>query len=561
METLKFPVPDRWDMETDLVAIGSGIGGLSAAITANEYGIEAVVLERSALVGGVTAYSFGELWVAGNHLAEAAGLSDSAEAGLGYMRWLSAGFGDERLIRSQAVHGPIALKFFEENAGVRWSLIRDFSDYLWPQCADGVPEGRFIEVEPFPAASLGDWQSRVRVSPHVPYGMSHKDMFGAGGIANFANWDFGVMAGRLAQDERCLGPGLAAYFVKAALDRDIPLLTETDVVGLIQDDEGRVVGVASRRDGQDYFVRARRGVVIATSGYDGNQGFEKRLSQHVDVHSMLGPEIDGAHLRLAGRLGAQVARVPDVSMLGYSIPGEEIEDGRPLWRNTLTEMGLPHALVVNRAGRRFGDESFYRTLAFAVDYFDGSNQSQPNFPCWIIQDAQSRAKYPFGSIMPGQDLPDGLAVKADTLAELATRTGIDPEGLVAEVDRFNGYCEAGVDPDFHRGEKPWAKYMCGDVNNKPNPNLGPVAQAPFYAIRLERVSGGGISSTGLLIDEHCRVIDYDDRPIPGVYAVGGSSARLDQGAGSQSGFSNTRGMTQGWLSARHAAGKPSEELA
>lgn len=554
---MRTPPPKQWDLETDVVAVGSGIGGLAAAITAREFGADAVVLERSDLVGGVTAYSFGELWVAANHLAQAQDIDDSVERGHGYVRWLSAGYGDEALMRNQAVHGRIALKFFEEKAGLRWSLVRDFSDYFWPQCADGRSEGRFIEVEPFPAETLGEWKDRTRTSPHVPHGMTHKDMFGAGGIANFLSWDFSVMAGRLERDERCLGPGLAAYFVKAALDHQVPLLTGTDVQRLITDDDGRVIGVLARREGKDFFVRARRGVVIATSGYDNNKHFERTLSQQLDVHSLIGPEVDGAHLKLAGRLGAQIARVPDVSMLGYTIPGEEIGD-QPLWRNALTEMGLPHALVVNRKGKRFGDESFYRTLAFAVDYIDGGSQSKPNFPCWVIQDSQSRAKYPFGSMMPGQDLPEGLAIKADTLEELAQRAGIDVAGLLAEIERFNGFCATGVDADFGRGEKPWAKYMCGDANNKPNPNLGPLTTGPFYAVQLSRVSGGGISATGLLADVHARVIDYDGQPIPGLYVAGNSAARLDMGAGIQSGFSNARGMTHGYLAGRHAAGKPSE---
>ena len=553
-------IPETWHLETDLAVIGSGIGGLSAAITAREFGIEPVVLERAEFVGGVTAYSFGQVWIAANHLAEEAGLSDSVEQGLGYIDWLSSGFGDKTLMRNQAVHGRIALKFFEEKAGLRWALVRDFSDYFWPMCKDGRPEGRFIEVEPFPAQSLGEWAEKTRVSPHVPYGMNHKDMFGAGGIANFLNWDFSVMAGRLGKDERCLGPGLAAYFVKAALDRDIPLLTNSDVTRLIRDGEDRVIGIAARRNGEDYFVKARKGVVIAASGYDGNHHFEKTLSMQLNVHSLLGSEVDGAHLRLAGRLGAQVARVPDVSMLGYHIPGEEIEEGRPLWRNALTEMGLPHALVVNKKGRRFGDESFYRTLAYAVDYIDGADQSQPNYPCWIIQDSQSRDKYPFGSLMPGQPFPEGFAIQADTLAELAERAGIDVEPFLAEMEKFNGYCATGVDPDFQRGEKPWANYMCGDVTNKPNPNLGALTKGPFYAIQLERVSGGGISAAGLLTDIHARVINYDGQPIEGLYAAGNSVARLDQGAGAQSGFSNARGMTHGYLAGRHAAGNPSDAL-
>jgi 3-oxosteroid 1-dehydrogenase len=489
-------------------------------------------------------------------LARGLGIEDSVEKAAAYVHWMGSGFADAKRIRNQAVHGRVALKFFEEKAGVKLAVIRNFSDYFWPQSPDGIGEGRFLEPLPFPAASLGEWQEKTRTSPHVPYGMTHADMFGGGGVSNFINWDFSVMAARLEKDERCLGPGLAAYFVKGALDREVPMIIDTDVKRLITENH-RVIGVAARRHGADYNVRARRGVVIAASGYDGNSHFERTMSQQLDVHSLIGPEVDGSHLKLAGRLGAQIARVPDVSMLGYCIPGEELGD-RPLWRNALTEMGLPHAMVVNRNGRRFGDESFYRSLAFAVDYLDGATQTYPNFPCWIIQDSQSRAKYPFGSLMPGQALPSELAVQADSLEELAQRAGIDGRAFLDEVGKFNAYCAAGADPDFHRGERPWSRTMCGDATNKPNPNLGPIVEPPFYAVKLGRVSGGGISAAGLVADLHARVLDYDDEPIAGLYVAGNSMARLDMGAGMQSGLSNARGMVYGYLAGRHAAGHPSE---
>lgn len=552
-------IPKRWDLETDIVAIGSGIGGLAAAITAREHGAESVVLERSEFVGGVTAYSYGEVWIADNHLARAQGITDSIEKACGYVRWLGAGFADERRVRNQAIHGRIALKFFEQNAGLRLAVIPGFSDYFWPQSPDASAAGRFLEPVPFDATTLGDWQTRTRTSPHVPYGMTHVDMFASGGVSNFINWDFSVMAARMEKDIRCLGPGLAGYFVKGALDHGVQLLTNMNVTQLIVDADRRVIGVAARHGNADFFVRARRGVVLATSGYDGNSHFERTMSLQVDVHSMLGPEVDGAHLRLAGRLGAQVARIPDISMLGYSIPGEEMGD-KPLWRNALAEMGLPHAMVVNRRGRRFGDESFYRTLGFAVDYMDGADQSHPNFPCWIIQDSQSREKYPFGSLMPGQDLPPELAIKSDTLEDLSERAGIDTAGFVEQVHRFNRACAAGIDDDFHRGERPWSRHMCGDANNKPNPNLGPIERPPFYAVRLSRVSGGGNSAAGLVGDLHARVIDYDEQPIAGLYVAGNAMARLDIGGGMQSGLSNARAMVHGYLAGRHAAGQPSEEF-
>jgi 3-oxosteroid 1-dehydrogenase len=325
-------------------------------------------------------------------------------------------------------------------------------------------------------------------------------------------------------------------------------------------DDGRVVGLRAVKDGAELFVRARRGVVVAVSSYERSPVYTKTLGQQLDVQSVIMPEIDGAHLRLAGQLGARVARVPDVTMLGFSIPREELQEGVPMWRNAMAFAGLPHTIVVNRAGRRFADEAFYRSLYFAVDEIDGRDQSHPNFPCWLVMDGQARAKYPLASIMPGDDLPPEVGVKAGTIAELAALTGIDGGGLAATVAAFNGYCERNEDPEFGRGSSIWGAYMTGDRFHKPSPNLGPLLAPPFYAVPLSRLASSGIASAGIVVDEHCRAVDWADRPIPGLYLAGNSVARLDTGALMQSGMSNARGMTHGYLAGRHAAGSPSDLL-
>lgn len=542
-----------WDHEADLVSVGAGIGGLAAAISATEHAASAMVIESSSQVGGVTAYSFGQVWIAGNHYAAEFGIDDSAESGYRYIKRLGMGYEEDLLNRNHAEHAPEVLKFFEDRIGLRCRLVPDYADYYYPDFADGLPQGRFLEVLPFSAATLGDWQERTRTSPFVPYGLTHEDIFGSGGIANLLNWDFSIMAGRLERDERCLGPGLAAYFVKGALDRNIPLLTDTRVEEILTGPEG-VIGVVARHNGDRIKIRARQGVVLATSGIDGNAEYERTLGNRLDVNSMVMSSVNGAHIRLAGRLGARVASVPDVSMFGYTLPGEEQED-RPLWRNAMTDVGLPHVVVVNGQGRRFGDESFYRSLAFAIDYIDGGSQAHPNFPCWAVLDSQAREKYPFGSLMPGQEFPQDFALKADTLEELAAAMGLDGAALSDEIAIYNGYCRSGVDPQFHRGEKPWSKYICGDPNQRPNANMGEVVKAPFFAVRLSRISGGGVAAAGLAYDVHSRVLDYDDQPIKGLYVAGNAAARLDAGAGVQSGLSNARGMTQGFLAGRHAAAR------
>ncbi|MFP5305955.1 MAG: FAD-binding protein [Gammaproteobacteria bacterium] len=549
----------KWDIEADVVSVGSGGGGLSAAITAHDHGASALVLERSHQVGGVTAYSMGEVWIPGNHLAHAAGIQDTPESGYRYVRRMSLGYGDDAAMLNQAIHGPVALKYFEARIGLRMCVIRGLPDYYYPQTEDTLPEGRYLEVLPFPAASLGEWQGRTRVSPHVPYGLTHEDIFHNGGMANMRNWDFGVMAERLAKDERCAGPGLAASFVKGVLDRGIPLHTGVHVEELVVRDE-RVVGLRAAQDGRELLIKANRGVVIAVSSYERHPHYAKTLGHQLDPVSMVMPSIDGAHLRLAGQIGARIARVPDVCMLGFHIPGEEQEDGVPLWRGALPFLGLPHTIVVNRAGRRFADESFYRSVYFALDAIDGGTQTHPNFPCWVVFDRQARDKYPFGALMPGQDFPQGFGVVADSIAALADGIGIDAQALADTVAAFNRCCDKGEDGRFKRGTHPWGALMCGDPLQQPNPNLGPLTQPPFYAVELRRMAGGGIAAAGIVADAHCRAVGWNDRPIEGLYVAGNSVARLDNGAFMQSGITNARGMTHGYLAGRHAAGRPSNLL-
>ncbi|MBW8753601.1 MAG: FAD-dependent oxidoreductase [Sphingomonadales bacterium] len=552
-------LPAKWDIEADLVAIGSGIGGLSSAITAHDHGASAIVLERSDQVGGVTALSQGQVWVPGNHLAGELGIEDSPDSGFRYLQRLSMGYGEDEAILNFTVHAREALRYFADNAGLKMNVIRGCPDYYYGLTNDSVSEGRLIEVEPFPGPSLGEWQEKTRLSPQVPYGLTTQDIADAGGLAAMIKWDFELLGRRITEDERCAGSGLAAYFVKAALDRGIRLETGVSAEGLIGDGT-RIVGVRAKRDGQEIFIKANKGVVIAVSSYERNQNLERTLGNQLDPESMLFSAIDGSNIRLAGPFGAKVARVPEISMAGFAVPGEETDEGLQVWRSAMPIIGLPHHIVVNSAGKRFGNEGFYRSFYYMTDVIDGMTQTHPNFPCWIVIDSQAREKYAFVSIMPGQDWPEGFGVVADTIPELAAKAGIDPQGLAETVARFNANAEQGVDPDFHRGEQPWGAWMTGDKTHQPNANLGPIVKPPFYAVKMSRMGATGIPAAGLKIDRNANVVGWDEQPIAGLYAAGNSAARMESGAVMQSGVSNARGMTYGWLAGRHAAGRPSDLL-
>lgn len=544
----------KWDLTVDVVAVGSGLGGLSAAIVAHDAGKKAVIFEKAPKLGGVCAISGGEVFVPNNHLQEAAGVRDTREEGMKYLKFLAAGYADEELQNALLDTGRIAAQYFQEKAGVKWKIIKDFPDYHYPKAPGTIAAGRYLEVELFNGSELGEWQKKTYLSPHMPNGITHDELFAWGGFVNVLKWDFGLMGKRYKQDFRGFGPGMMAYFVKAAvIDRQIPAYVDTPVRELVIEN-GVVVGVRAEKNGKDFFVRAKKGVVLATGGYDWNAEIAKYFEQLPEWQSMVQPSVTGDAMIFGGEAGAAIAAVPANNLglfYGYSIPGEE-QEGKPLWRGSW-EGGFPHAIWVNKAGQRFGDESFYRDYLPKTRAWDGAAQTQPNFPPFLIFDSSYKSKYPLGTFMPGQDIPEELLSKAETLDELAAKLGIDAAGLKATVQRWNQLCETNVDSDFGRGTYPWAAMMTGDRERK-NPNMGPLDKAPYYGLRL-RVASVGINAAGLKTNVHAQVMHVRGRPIEGLYAAGNAAAPLDIGAGYQSGLSNLRGMVGGWAAAKHMIAK------
>ena len=545
--------PNHWDLQVDVVAVGSGLGALTAAIVAHDEGAKVAVLDKAPKLGGVCAYSGGEVFVPCNHKMAAENKPDDRDAGFAYLDFLAGGYAQDDLQKALFEKGPEAARYLEEKAGVKWKIIKNFPDYHFPHAPGTVTHGRYLEVELFSGETLGEWQKKTYPSsPHMPPGITHDELFEWGSLSCILKWDFSTMGKRLSKDIRGFGPGMMSYFVKATcIDRNIPAFTETPVRELVSEG-GRVIGVRAERDGKDFFVRAERGVVLACGGYDWHPDFPKYYEGLPEWKSMCQPNVEGDNLILGGEVGAQFAGVPSYNLgmfFGYRVPGETHE-GKPLWRASW-EGGYPHALWVNKDGKRFGDESFYREYLPACHAWNGLKQEHPNYPPYLILDQQFRDKYSLGTYMPGQELPEEIAKKADTIHELGEKLGIDADALEATVERFNRFAVEGQDPDFNRGTYPWAAMMTGD-RERPNPNLGPVDKGPFYGIELKPV-GVGINSVGLRTDVHGRVVHLRGHAIDGLYACGNSAAALDTGAGYQSGLSNLRGMTWGYISGRHAA--------
>ena len=547
-------IPAQWDLEVDVVAVGSGLGSITAALAAHDGGKRVVILDKAPRLGGLCAYGGGEVFVPNSRYMAKIGKQDSDEAARKYFEFLSGGFNDSELTEKLLATYREAIEYTADEAGVRWEAVDGLDDYYYPD-APGSATGRYLAVEPFDGSQLGEWQIKTWASsPHFPPA-SHKEMYAWGGLANITKWDYELLGQRVAEDQRTFGPGMMGYFVKAAvIDRKIEAHVGTAVRELITDDDGRVVGVRAEKDGKDFFVRGAAGVVLGVGGYDHNKKMAMMHEEAHDWNSATQPYFHGDHLVMGAEIGADTASVPTYNLAmfyGYNIPGEE-HDGVPLWRSSW-ECGCPHAIWVNRAGERFCDESFYKDYQPRVRQWNGRTQTQDNVPPFLIFDTNYRERYPLGSFMPGMEIPEELAVKADTARELAEKLGIDADQFEKTLAEFNEGARDGKDPKFDAGHFSWSNRLAGDPSY-PNPNVGVVEKPPFYGVKLSPV-GVGINSHGLRTNTDAQVLHVRGHAIPGLYAVGISAALLDLGNGYQSGTSNMRAITWGYVAGRHLGGQ------
>ena len=533
--------------ECDLLCIGGGLGGLAAALRAAEGGLEALIVEKSPLIGGVAAYSGGVIWVGNNHLQRRAGLEDSAEDSTRYLRWVArdAGEFDEGLLAAFVRRAPEAVEYFSR-LGVRFGST-GLGDQYHPDAPGSVPGGRILEVT-VDGSALGPWRDRCRNSPHFRLlGLTHDEVRRAGGDLVAGDVLDDLHRQRQEADLLTWGPGLSAGFAAAALvQRAVPILLEARCVELVQAGD-RVCGAVVETGGERREIRARRGVLIATGSY-GNAPYAAETEGLPEVFEASPPVLDGDALALVEPTGAARARAGQVfTIFGYESPTERHPGtDRPLHRELSRALGLPHAIVVNRMGRRFGDESFYGFLLRAVKERDAEGRF-PNYPCYLIGDGRYRTRYRLGD---AAEWPAGLA-QARGLGDLAASLGIDAEGLAAEVAAFNDTADDGDDPAFGRGTLAYSRLRAGDPNQSPNPNLGSLREPPFWGLPL-KLLGTGIYSTGLLINADAQVLGEDRRPIAGLYATGNATAYTEQPA-YVGGLANARAITYAYLAATHAA--------
>lgn len=523
-------------MTPDVIVLGGGCAGLCAAIAAQRLGLDALLLEAAPKLGGGTANSSGFFWVGDNHLHKAAGGGDSPQAVRAYLAHVAAGSGDAARMEAFAAEARGALRFFEA-AGIPFRLSPRIDHHgLAPGFMAG---GRIVDTPPFDMAALGEWADRIAIPAGPLHRLGGSEAVKLGGANNPASWEAAAALERDKPDQRGAGVGLMAWLTAAALRHGATIRTGVAARELILE-AGRVAGVVTAEGER---LTARRGVVLAAGGYESNAELVGRFEALPGWQSMFPESLRGDALVMAQAQGAAVQIIGNnlSVFLGFRNPEEAPELCR---LSSISELVAPHTIVVNRQGRRFADESFFQAVAPHLREFDVRRGVMPNLPCHLIFDAQYGSRQSFAGRPPGAEIPDWVP-RAATLEGLAAMLGIDGDGLVETVRRFNADAREGRDGEFQRGETPWGLSRLG-----PSATLGPIEQPPFHGIRLHPTA---LASAGLLADARARVMHVRGHPLPGLYAAGNAAARTETGAGYQTGYSLASGMVFGWLAARDMA--------
>ncbi len=539
------------EQSKNVIVVGTGLGGLAAALTAHELGMRVVIVEKSPWLGGATAFSAGQAWVGANHVARREGCPiDSVEETLEYARAIASERPELRfdeLTEEWILNAPTAAQYFEGIGAVRWKVVSDYPDYYMDEVG-AKSRGRYLTIEPFPGAELGPWRELLLDTPNFASGLMYDEIFQWGGLSSKLNWDWGVLEERRAADLLTFGQGLAAHFLNAVRTREIPIHLGERVIELLGSTSDVIGVLTESAEGQ----HARYGQVILATGamtWD-EQGEMTRNGWPLDEIACGGPLLlTGDGTNLAKSLGASVVDLPPElapRLPGYQVEPTYREDGG--WRQCM-EHALPHTFIVNRQGLRFCDDSFHRSLI--KHFFDIDAQGNlKNLPMYMIWDESHHEQYGLGATMPGATYPDGLVSSAATLAELARKLGIEEENLVQTTAEFNEGARKGVDPVFGRGTNRSVQMYRGDTSHKPNANLGPIERPPFFGMRI-RPMGLAISSSGIDAWLHGQCRTSEGNPIRGLYAVGNCTALTYMGTGYNSGYPLSRAMTMGFLAAHH----------
>jgi succinate dehydrogenase/fumarate reductase flavoprotein subunit len=559
--------PPLFDEQVDLLVIGAGAAGMTAALVGSIEGLRTAVCEKTAMVGGTTSTSAGTVWIPGSTQSRNAGLPDSIEDARRYLSAVIGGTAHNERLAAFLSSGPLALDYLETHAELKFVPAPAHPDYLnRPGAAYG---GRALGAAPFDGRTLGADFARVR-PPRPEFLVLGGMMVGKADIPYLvrpfrsakAILHVARMLARQAMDRLrhargtrlIMGNALAARLLYSLRRRNVPIRFEARLTDLILE-AGRVIGARIATAQGDRAIRAIKGVILATGGIAWNTSLRTKLFPEPARQISLAPTTNtGDGIATAIRSGAGLDEPMQSPALWMPCSILQRRDGtQSVFPHIALDRAKPGLIAVNSAGRRFVNEAdSYHDFVVAMLR---SHREVPSIPAYLICDRRFIRDYGIGLVHPGTRdlrafLKAGYLIEADSIGVLATSIGIDPEALEQTVSFHNRYAATGVDTEFGRGSSDLNR-INGDPNHKPNPCLRPIGPGPFYALAVWPADLA--SSAGLPTDENGCVLNRDGKPIEGLYAVGADAASIFRGTYPGPGTMLGPAIVFGWRAAMHAA--------
>jgi 3-oxosteroid 1-dehydrogenase len=545
----------KWDAEYDLVVVGSGAAGMTAAVVGATEGLDVLVIEKTAYYGGTTALSGGVAWVPNNPLMRDAGIADTPEDALAYLKHNIGNRVAEAKLQAFVTHAPRMVDYMLANSALEFNIVDGFPDYR-PETPGGHKGGRSIDPKVFAGRRLGDLFGQLRLSAAgLPGGfigsvtelrrLAFMRANPGGLLKSWKMFPRNLWNKLSGARHIASGGALIAHLRLTLRDKNVPLWLNTPLEELIAVD-GDIIGVRASRDGRAINIRARKGVVMAAGGFERNEAMRKKFFGEAATAAWTSgsPGNEGDGINAGAAVGASLDLMDDLWWMPSTLPPE-----RPP-AIVVFERGLPGVIMVNQSGQRFVNEARPYNEVGRVMWED----AHP--PAHLVFDQTYRSQYALAtmppSFTPQRYIDQGYIIKADTINALASQAGIDPEGLGHTVSRFNTMADQGKDEDFGKGQSAFDLYA-GDPSHGPNPCLGPIAKPPFYAIEIKPGDLG--TKGGLSMNEHAQVLREDGSVIGGLYAAGNVSASVMGNFYPGAGGTIGPAMTYGYLAALDAAAR------
>ncbi len=556
-------------METwDVIIVGAGAAGMTAACVAAAEGRKVLLLEQANVVGGTTAISGGMVWIPANHKAAMGNRPDSIDAARAYLAATVPSAAPERL-NAFLAHGDEAVRYLEAHTALRLQPVTTYPDY-YPDLPGATLGGRVLEPEPFDASVLGAEFNMLRdpLPEFTLFGgmmISRQDirhlrrmarswrsaLHVAGLLSSYALQRLKARRGTTLY----LGNALAGRLLQSTRQLGVSLRTGISVEKLMQED-GRISGVEISALGVTTLIRARQGVILCTGGLshggDLRARFVPTAAGTLSATVKPGTSTRGAQLALDA--GGRLSELTEAGAFWVPASSFTRRDGsQGVFPHTVTDRSKPGLIAVGSNGKRFVNE--------AVSYHEFVRAQLANaataVPAFLLCDSRFLWKYGLGRIKPFSlswsvtaAVKDGYLTCASSLDDLAVQLRITADALRLTVDRYNTYARQGEDPEFGRGCNAYQRHL-GDADQSPNPCVATLQTGPFYAVKVWPADLG--MSAGIVTDDQARVLGPSDTPITGLYACGNDMASVMEGAYPGPGITLGPALTFAYLAARHAS--------